>query len=93
MLSADGRGVGRRCGQCWQRGIKDDAVSIQVLKMKVKGEGCRPSVQVEKNGFHFKASSKCISFFLQVCLTTLKVKILNIVVCLFVRVIDYFIQI
>lgn len=63
MLSADGRGVGRRCGHCWQRGIKDDAVSIQVLKMKVKGEGCRPSVQVEKNGFHFKASSKCISFF------------------------------
>lgn len=38
-------------------------MSIQVLKMKVKGEGCRPSVQVEKNGFHFKASSKCISFF------------------------------
>lgn len=41
-------------------------MSIQVLKMKVKGEGCRPSVQVEKNGFHFKASSKCIFFFASV---------------------------
>lgn len=34
--------------------IKDDAVSIQVLKMKVKGESFLPFVRVEKNGLILK---------------------------------------